>query len=170
MKQALRRQLKSLWLGELVATIVFVFAYFSIRASLPHLRLGGLSLLALVTLCLILLQGSAYWWLKLRQLDPPHRPIDPRLLQVAFLGSLLLLLTYPAALLLAVFNGTIEDSLPDALVGAGLYVFALGEFVHYFLVKITRSDTDRQALKRRRQVTARLMRELQRSETRKANP
>lgn len=169
MKQTIRRKLKSLALGELTATIVFIVAWFSLRATFGTEIFGSYSLLSLAILCLILLEGSAYWWLKLRQLDQPQQSIDPHLVQIAFALSMLLLFAYPAAVTITMLNGTIEDSLVDVVIGGGLYIFALGEFVHYFLVKIVRSGSDRQALKRRRQVTARMMRELQRSETRKAD-
>lgn len=155
MKQELRRKLKRLWLGELAAIISFIFAYFTLRAWMMHLELGNYSLLALATLCFILFLGSGYWWLKLRQLDDPRRSLDPRVIQVAFAVAMLVLLAYPTLLLI------------DVVIGGGLYLFALAAFVHYFLVKIVRSDSDRQALKRRRQVSARIMRELQRSEVRK---
>jgi hypothetical protein len=167
MKQALRRKLKSLWIGELAAVVVFIFAYWRLRTLWGTQVLGDYSLLALVILCIILLQGSAYWWLKLRRLDTPSLSLAPAIIQSVYAVDLLLLLTYPAAILIAMINGTIESALPDAVIGGAIYLFALAEFVHYFVVKLVRSDADRSALSRRRQVNARLMRELQRSETRK---
>lgn len=169
MKQALRRKLRSIWVGELAAVAVFVFAYWTLQAVWGQQVLGNYSLLALVILCLILLQGSVYWWLKLRQLEQsPHLP-NAGIISFIYPFDLLLLIAYPAALVVALLNHMTESALPDALIGGGMYLFALIAFVHYFLVKLVRSDTDRSALSRRRQVTARFMRELQRSEIRKKN-
>lgn len=167
MKTALRRKLNRLWLLELAAAVILVIAYVLFRMVWGAQTFGNYTLLALATLCFILFLGSSYWWLKLRQLDDPRRSLDPRMVQIAFAVAMLLLLAYPSALLIAILNGTAHESLIDVVIGGGLYLFALAEFVHYFLVKIVRSDSDRQALKRRRQVSARIMRELQRSEVRK---
>jgi len=91
---------------------------------------------------------------------------DPRIISYLYALNLLLLLIYPAVLVISLLNDTIEAS-PDVLIGGVLFILALITFVHYSLVKLVRSDTDRIALTRRRQVTARFMRELQRSELRK---
>jgi hypothetical protein len=166
MKQALRRKLRNLWLGELVAVLILIFAYVYLRATQGGQVFGDYALLALIILCVILLQGSTYWWLKLRQLDKAPAAFNPRLVQFMSLFDLLLLVAYPATILVAMLNDTIDSVLPDPVIGGGIFLFALAVFVHYFLVKLVRSDADRRALSRRRQVSARMMRELQRSEAR----
>ena len=167
MKTDLRRKLNSLWLGELTATVVFIFVFFQARNLWGAGIVGDYALLGLVVLCIILLEGSAYWWLKLRQFNHPDFSLDVRLVQALYAFNLLLLLVFPAMLLIGILNGSVEDSLPDVAIGSGLYIFAIAEFVHYFLVKIVRSSDDQRARTRRRQVTSRLMRELQRGEARK---
>jgi hypothetical protein len=99
-------------------------------------------------------------------LNGESRSLDPRLIPFIYAFDLLLLLAYPAMLVIALLNDTIADSMPDPLIGGVLYLFALFMFVQYFLVKLVRSDTDRIARTHRRQVTARFMRELQRNEIR----
>lgn len=167
MKQALRRKLNRLWTGELAAVVVFIFVYGSFRASMGEQIVGDYALLALVILCIILLQASAYWWLKLRQIDNPQMTIHPRVTQWAVLLDSLLLLVYPSALLIAMLNDTLSDAIPDAIVGGGIYLFAVAEFVHYAIVKLVRSPDDQRGRSQRRQVSARWMRELQRGDIRK---
>jgi hypothetical protein len=167
MRQALRRQLRSLWLGDITVIIAFICAYWLLRAVWGVQVFGNYSLLALLILCIILLEGSIYWWSKQRQLDKAPTWFKPKVVQFVYVFDPLLLLTYPTSLLIAMLNGTIESAVLDAVIGGAVYLFALLTFIHYFLVKLVRSDTDRRALTRRRQVDARFMRELQRSERRK---
>lgn len=164
MKQSLRHKLRRLYSGGLAAIVVLVVAYALIQTAWQIL--GNYSLLTLIILCALLLQGSVYWWLKLRQIEKVSRLDDPRIISYLYALNLLLLLIYPAVLVISLLNDTIENS-PDVLIGGVLFILALITFVHYSLVKLVRSDTDRIALTRRRQVTARFMRELQRSELRK---
>lgn len=162
MKQSLRPKLSRLYVGGFAAIAVLIVAYVLLDAVWGERVLGNYSLLTLIVLCILLLQGSIYWRSKLRRAS-----LDPRLISFVYALNLILLLIYPAVLVIALLNDSIADSTQDALIGGILYVAALITFVHYFLVKLVRSDTDRLALTRRRQVTARFMRELQRSELRK---
>jgi hypothetical protein len=154
-------------MGELVAIVVLVLVYLLIRVVSGEQVLDNYTMLALIVLCIFLLQGSIYWWLKLRQLEKASPLRDPRLISYIYVLALLLLLLYPVSLVIALLNDSLDATTPDASVGGGLFVAALVVFIHYSLVKLVRSDTDRIALTRRRQVTARFMRELQRSELRK---
>jgi hypothetical protein len=166
MKGTLRRKLRSLWLGELVVALLLIISYGLLRL-IGNRQLGDYSLLALVILSVVILQGSIYWQLKLRQLDKASPSFDPRIVQYTYAFDLPLLLIFPMAIFVALLNGTIESSLSDVVIGGGIYLIALIAFIHHFLVKLVRSDSDRSALTRRRQVTARWMRELQRNERRK---
>jgi hypothetical protein len=167
MKEALRRKLHSLWLRGIAIGVILVLIYCGLRALFGAEFWGDFSLLALIILAVILLEGSAYWWLKLRHLDNATQSLDSRFVQATYIVNLVLLVLYPAAILIATLNETIDDMLTDVGIGSIIYLLALIVFVHYFLVKLVRSDADRSALTRRRQVNARFMRELQRNEARR---
>lgn len=126
---------------------------------------GILTLAAALGAGVLLLAGGLYWRLKRTQLQTQTH-FDLRLPQIVYPVALLCLLAYPAVLLVLLFNGTVEQALTDAAVGGIIYLFSIGIFVHHFLVKLVRSDTDQIARTRRRQVTARWMREFVRGEAR----
>jgi hypothetical protein len=71
-KTTLRRKLNRLWRGELAAVLVLIAAYGICRVVWGAQAFGSYTLLALLTLSIILLPGSAYWRLKLRQLSDPR--------------------------------------------------------------------------------------------------
>jgi len=82
-----------------------------------------------------------------------------RLLQAVYALTGLSLLVYPALLAIRLLSGLPVER-GDALLGAGLWLFGVGEFVHYFIVKINMRPDER---RRGRPVPARLRRELERA-------
>lgn len=140
-----------------LAVIVLVGA-----AQLPYAALGAA---ALVTQAVIAL---AYWTTVVRRLaQPSARPIGrSRILLLYAIGTLALLL-YPLLLALT-FVRPPRGPLPTAgiLIGGGLFMLACAAYIHVFVIKLIRSADDRRARERRRQVDARLMRELVRAERR----
>lgn len=169
-RQHLRRSLLNLAVGELAAVAVFLFLYTRAQAEWGAERVGNFTLLALVILCLILVQGSAYWLLKRAIISGRHLRIPPAVWSALFLLNAALLLAYPVAFIITILGENSINS-TDVLIGSGMYLFAIAEFVHYFIVKLVRSRDDQAARRAdgrrvRRQVNARLMRELTRAERR----
>ncbi len=72
----------------------------------------------------------------------------------------ILLLIFRLVFVLRAIRGEIVWQTGDPWFGLGLYLFAVGEFIHYFVVKIVRSDRDRAARNPRQQ--SRFRRELAR--------
>lgn len=150
-----------LWTGliEIANIGVFSLLWVSLNRIIPG-ESDLLSLVGLVTTHLVLLEGGVYWLLKrARFFERTAAPVRLRLLQAAYALTGLALLVYPALLL-----GRLLAGLPvewgDALLGAGFWLFAAGEFVHYFVVKINMRPDER---RRGRPVPARLRRELARA-------
>lgn len=79
----------------------------------------------------------------------------------------LIVLAYPTLLTLT-FIAPPRTALPASgiVIGGVLYIVACASYVHLFLVKLVRSADDQRARTTRRQVTARLMRELARGAAR----
>ena len=117
--------------------------------------------IGLATLNLILLEGGLYWLAK--------RWRGGQRWQTGFLNTLyaltgLALLVFPLALLVGLGRGLAAPRPADLILGTALYAFALGEFVHYFLVKINMRPREWRAGWRQRQPQpARFRRELRRA-------
>lgn len=148
----------------LVSAVVVGLAAIVLAGAAQSLYVA-LGAAALVTQTAIAL---AYWTTvvgRLAQLSARPAPRS-RILLLYAIGTLALLL-YPLLLALT-FISPPRGPLPTTgiLVGGGLFVLACTAYIHLFLIKLIRSADDRRARERRRQVDARLMRELSRSERR----
>lgn len=168
MRQALRRRLRSLALGELTATVIFAVALYTVQRRSAGWLVGPLTWLGYGTLALILLQGTLYWFLALRRVDTPRRSRGQRdapergalSVRAFYLANALLLALFPTVCAIRALRGEVDWGTGDPWLGSALYLFAVGEFVHYFVIKIVRSDRDRAA--RGRWQAARFRRELTR--------
>jgi len=153
MKQRVRRQLLSLASGEFVAVCVFAFLLWRVRDSYGPTAIGPLALLGFGTLAIILIEGTGYWLATLRRIGRPGREAQPRerrgrraaVVRALYAANGILLLIFPLVYLVRAIGGEIGWQTGDPWFGLGLYLFAVGEFIHYFVVKIVRSDRDRAA-------------------------
>jgi hypothetical protein len=157
--QEMRSWLVWTGVGELLNVPLFtVIAWFFLRE-----RPGPWTLTAigLATLNLILLEGGLYWiakwWRGGRQW-----PIGFLYTLYALTG--LALLVFPFMLLGGFGWGLATPRPTDLILGAALYAFALGEFIHYFLVKINMRPREwRAGWQQRQPQPARFRRELRRA-------
>jgi hypothetical protein len=129
------------------------------------------TILGLLLVNLILFEGGIYWLIKFgrgRRPSPAHpRPahFQPGLIRALYAANGLALASFPVAVLLtAILEPAAVRSL-DLFAGLALFLFACGEFVHYFLFKINMRPREwRAARARGRPVRARFWRELRRAE------
>lgn len=154
-----------LWTGLLEIANIAIFGFLW---SILSRRIPGeariFSVLGLITLSVILLEGGLYW-LMVRARFFQRAPVKSRLrlLQGVYGFNILLMLGFPALLIVRVAAGLPMDW-TDLLLGGAYYIFALGEFVHYFVFKINMRPYEwQQALQTGRFVPARLLREMQRA-------
>jgi hypothetical protein len=97
-----------------------------------------------------------YWLAALRRIGTTQ--VQPRStlagrrsvarLRVVYPANLLLLAIFPLVCSLSIVRGDVDWRTGDPWIGLALYLFAVGEFIHYFVVKIVRSDHDRAARSR----------------------
>lgn len=164
-KQSLDQWL--LWTGilEIINIAVFSFLWGTVNWLLPGER-DTFSVLGLVTLNLVLLEGGIYWLLaraRFFQKTPARARL--RLLQALYPVNILLLLLFPGLLLFRAVLG-LPVEVPDVLLGAGFYLFGLGEFLHYFVFKINMRSYERKMAARSGQlIPARVLRELRRAQS-----
>lgn len=166
-KQAMDQWL--LWTGVLEIANIAIFGFLW---SILTRRITGeariFSILGFITLSAILLEGGAYWLLvRARFFQRAPEKLRLRLLQGLYGFNILFLLAFPVMLIVRAAAGLpIEGA--DLLLGGAYYLFALGEFVHYFVFKINmRPYQWKRALQTGRFVPARLLRELHRAGGRK---
>jgi hypothetical protein len=124
--------------------------------------IGGYTLLSAAGWSLVLTVGVVYW----RRKAHGQRRWSQKALMLFYAAGLAAVTAYPAAFAIGLFNDTMRYAFPDALIAMPIYLAGVITFIHQGLVKLVRSRTDDLARTRRRQVTARWMRELTRAERR----
>ncbi|MBB6121767.1 hypothetical protein [Nocardiopsis algeriensis] len=136
----MRRRLVSLAVLELVNIPLFAFVLFGLLDVPPSAaNLAGFGLFAL-----LLVEGSAYWWLKLRQLRTgTPLPAGTGVFRVLLRVNVALLAAGGALVLWQLSGGA---RWIQVLPGLGLWLFAILEHVNYFHVQLmhdTRADLSR---------------------------
>lgn len=162
-KQSLDQWL--LWTGvlEIVNIPIFSFLWWTLNRIIPGDE-DLLSLLGLLTTALILLEGGIYWLMvRARWFQRTPAVQRFRVLRTVYGFNIILLLIFLIAALIRALQPEPVDR-ADLLLGAGFYLFGLGEFVHYFVIKINMRPYEWSfALKNRQVIPARIRRELQRA-------
>lgn len=127
MKGVLRRRLQTLALLELANIVLFGAVVFGV-AGAPA---SGWNLAGFAAFAALLVQGSAYWLAKLRQL----RSGAPR---PAGLGVFAILRVVNPVVLagIVLLTGYASVTDPGSLVGLFFAVFAVAEYVNYFRVQL----------------------------------
>ncbi|MCS7072609.1 MAG: hypothetical protein NZM00_13970 [Anaerolinea sp.] len=148
-------------LVALISAIVVTVMALLITPQHPQIVLAGAG--ALLTQTLI---GLFYWTVVLRRmLAPMPRSLRRSAILLLYGLGTLALLPYPLLVMVTVINPP-RGPLPASTIALGgtLFLAACTIYIHLFLVKLVRSADDQRARLMRRQVNARLMRELVRSE------
>lgn len=131
----MRRILLNLCIGELVAVLVFWFAFYQ---WIPKIKANGnvwVIAFPLIVLSFILLQGTAYWSILLRRLQSPQFAVSfvkPVYSVLKFANLIFIVLCIPVILLL-------QASAELRIVGVAITIFALIEWVNYFKYRLSYS-------------------------------
>lgn len=154
------------WTGTLEIINIFIFAGLVWLVVRDWERPARYTWLGLAILGLILLEGGGYWLAKRSRAGQPWSPHQRlRLLRVLYRGTAVLLLVYPLAVVAGFIFRSVAPAPGDLLFGGALYLFGVGEYIHYFIVKINMRPREWRAIWRQgRLPPARLRRELQRAE------
>ena len=134
-KEKVRKELVSLCLGELTAVLSIWFCFFLLKNRLGDWN-GLISILhPLSLLTFILLQGSIYWAILIRRLFKPQfgSASVPKLYGGFRILDLILLIS---GFSFIVWN---TQSVQVAVLAALIQLFALIEWVNYFLVRLSYS-------------------------------
>ena len=134
-KEKVRKELVSLCLGEFTAVLSIWFCFFLLKNRLGDLN-GLISILyPLSLLTFILLQGSIYWAILIRRLSKPQFGSGgvPKLYGGFRILDLVLLISgFP-------FIVWYTQSVRVAIIATLIQLFALIEWINYFLVRLSYS-------------------------------
>ena len=134
-KEKVRKELVSLCLGEFTAVLTFWFCFFLLKNRLADVNSLVTILYPLSLLTFILLQCSIYWAILIRRLSNPQFGSGsvPKLYGVfRILGLVLLISGFP----FIVWN---TQSFQVTILATLIQLFALIEWVNYFLVRLSYS-------------------------------
>ena len=134
-KEKVRKELVSLCLGEFTAVLSIWFCFFLLKNRLGDLN-GLISILyPLSLLTFILLQGSTYWAILIRRLSKPQfgSGTVPKIYGCFRILDLILLISgFP-------FIVWYTQSVRVAIIATLIQLFALIEWINYFLVRLSYS-------------------------------
>ena len=134
-KEKVRKELVSLCLGELSAVLSFWFCFFLLKNRLGDWMSLITILYPLSLLTFILLQGSTYWAILIRRLSNPQfgNGNIPKIYGVLRILDLVLLISgFP-------FIVWYSQSVRVAIIATLIQLFALIEWVNYFLLRLSYS-------------------------------
>ena len=134
-KEKVRKELMSLCLGEFTAVLSFWFCFFLLKNRLGDVNSLVTILYSLSLLTFILLEGSIYWAILIRRLSNPQFGSGsvPKLYGGFRILDLVLLISgFP----FIVWN---TQSVQVAIIVMLIQLFALIEWVNYFLVRLSYS-------------------------------
>lgn len=134
-KENVRKELVSLCLGELSAVLSFWFCFFLLKNRLSDWSSLVTILYPLSLLTFILLQGSIYWAILIRRLSKPQFGSGsiPKLYGGFRILDLILLISgFP----FIVWN---TQSFQVAIIATLIQLFALIEWVNYYLIRLSYS-------------------------------
>ena len=134
-KEKVRKELGSLCLGELAAILSFWLCFFLLKNRLGDWKSLISILYPLSLLTFILLQGSIYWAILIRRLSNPQfgsGSVPKLYVGFRILDLVLLISGFP----FIVWN---TQSFQVAIIATLIQIFALIEWVNYFLLRLSYS-------------------------------
>ena len=134
-KEKVRKVLVSLCLGELTAVLSFWFCFFLLKKRLGDVKSLVTILYPLSLLTFILLQGSIYWAILIRRLSKPQfgsGSVPKLYVGFRILDLILLISGFP-------FTFWNTQSFQVAILATLIQLFALIEWINYFLVRLSYS-------------------------------
>lgn len=143
MKRTLEKRMAYLYSGELFSTITFVPVSFIVNHTFPTLQLYSLYSfwVAFILLEFLLLQGTVYWYVKLKRLRKENNPLAP----MKVIRQLHGLKKVNVVMMITGIVGFAFDFIkwyPSLPVGGltitfFIYVFAILEFINYFYFQLS---------------------------------
>ncbi|QXE02034.1 general stress protein [Terribacillus sp. DMT04] len=143
MKKHIERRLAYLYSGELASVILFLPVSGLINMAYPHLKLYALFSFwtSFILLEVLLIQGTLYWYSKLKRLRKEYTTVTPANLvrQLARLKKLnvILIIICLTAFIYDYFSWNPNWPNGGLLVSVFIFVFAVLEYINYFHTQLS---------------------------------
>ncbi|MBM7699430.1 hypothetical protein [Kurthia huakuii] len=158
MKKMLENRLAYLYSGELFSLIMFVPTSYLINYAFPNLQLYSLYSfwVSFILLEFLLLQGTIYWYIKLKRLRNENNPITPIKVvrQLHSLKTVNIIVIVSTIIVFAFDFIEWYPSLPlsGLTIAFFIYIFAILEFINYFYMQLSYNISDSKGLLRNRKL------------------
>lgn len=159
MKKTLEKRLAYLYSGELFSIITFIPVSFIVNYTFPNLQLFSLYSfwISFILLEFLLLQGTIYWYVKLKRLRNENNPstLLKVIRQLHDLKTVNAVMMITAIVVFAVDFIKWYPLLPlgGLIITFLIYVFAILEFINYFYIQLSYDNiSDLKNLLRRRKL------------------
>lgn len=143
LKKTIEKRLAYLYSGELFSMITFVPVSFLLNYAFPNLQLYSLFSfwVSFIFLEFLLLQGTIYWYVKLKRLRNENDPIIPLkvIRQLHDLKPVNMVMVITVIVVFAFDFIKWYPSLPlgGLIITFFIYVFAILEFINYFYIQLS---------------------------------
>ena len=143
MKKTLENRLAYLYSGELFSIITFIPTSYLINYAFPNLHLYSLYSfwISFILLAFLLLQGTIYWYVKLKRLRKGNNPTTPiRVVrQLHSLKTVNMIIIVITIIVFAFDFIRLYPSLPigGLTIAFFIYIFAILEFINYFYIQLS---------------------------------
>lgn len=143
LKKTLEKRLASLCYGELISIIIFIPVSYLVNHTYPNLQLYSLLSfwLSFILLEFLLLQGTTYWYVKLKRLKNENNSTTPINIVQKFyyLKTVNMILIVLALVAFALDFVKWYPTLPlgGLILSFLIYLFAVLEFVNYFYIQLS---------------------------------
>lgn len=140
----IQKQLVSLWLGELSASITFVIVFvYTLRISL-RLSIDVVMVYPFIVLIFILLQGSFYWFYSIRKIKNKikNRRVFVKTYRFLRYLDLLIIAAYPFVLVFLLVNEIVPILRIENFIAIFIYLFGVGEYINYFYIRLSYGKMD----------------------------
>ena len=143
-RNRIQKQLVSLCLGELAASITFVIVFVYTLRILLRLSIDVVMVYPFSMLIFILLQGSFYWFYSIRKIKDKKKIRRVFVKTYRFLRylDLIIIAAYPFVLVCLLVNGIVPILRIENFVAIFIYLFGVGEYVNYFYIRLSYSKMD----------------------------
>ncbi|WP_431030190.1 general stress protein [Lysinibacillus sp. LZ02] len=143
MKKKLEKRLAYLYSGELASVVVFVFISYLFNYAYPNLQLYSLYSFwaSFILLELLLLQGTIYWYAKLKRLRNENTATPPiklvRQLHLCKTLNIILIILPIIAFTFDIIKGYPSLPLGGLAIAFFIYIFAVLEYINYFYIQLS---------------------------------
>ncbi|KGR76165.1 hypothetical protein [Ureibacillus sinduriensis] len=170
MRGILERRLSYLYSGEFSSVIIFVFVSYIVNAAFPELQLYSLYSFwaAFFLLEWLLIQGTIYWYAKLKRLRKENISTTPtkivRLLQRFKVMNVFIIFTVVIAFIFDVIQWYPSLPVGGLVTVLLIYVFAILEYINYFYIQLSYNSIYdiKRILKNRKWKTSSLKKDMKR--------